>query len=154
MKLLNSRDVSEEVRGIQSATHRIPSGNVGQLFTPRIFPLIVVAFGLFMFQQLSGVNIFFTYSTSIFEQAGFTQSASYLSTFGLGAVNVLATIAFIGMIDRVGRRNLLLIGFAGAIGCLLLLAFLLNTGNTSLLLVIACFAYVVFFGIGLGPIPI
>ncbi|UBF27993.1 sugar porter family MFS transporter [Kovacikia minuta CCNUW1] len=153
MKLLNKQNVSSEVREIQNSTNRVTTGSFGQLFTPRIFPLVIVAFGLFVFQQLSGVNVFFTYSTSIFEKAGLPQSASYLSTFGLGAVNVLATLLSMWVIDRIGRRSLLLIGFAGAVACLLSLGYLLNTNNTSFLLVIACFAYVTFFAVGLGPTP-
>jgi sugar porter (SP) family MFS transporter len=153
MKLLNKQNVAAEVREIQSSTNRVSSGNFGQLFTPRILPLVIVALGLFLFQQLSGVNVFFTYSTSIFEKAGLPQTASYLSTFGLGAVNVLATLLSMWILDKVGRRSLLLVGFGGAIACLLLLGFLLNTNNTSFLLVIACFAYVIFFAVGLGPTP-
>lgn len=152
-KLLNRRDVSEEVEEIKVSLKNTPTANINQLFTKRLFPLLIVSFGLFIFQQLSGVNVFFTYSTSIFSRAGLGQSASYLSTFGLGVVNVLATLLSMAVIDKVGRRSLLLLGFAGAAICLAILGYLLNSGNTSFLLIVICFVYVVFFALGLGPTP-
>jgi len=145
--------MSEDVADIRDSMQRSGSGGLDQLFSRRILPLVIVSFGLFVFQQLSGVNVFFTYSTSIFEKAGLDQSASYLSTFGLGAVNVMATLLSMYVIDKLGRRSLLLIGFAGVISCLLILGWLLNSGNTSFLLIATCFAYVLFFAIGLGPTP-
>jgi sugar porter (SP) family MFS transporter len=78
------------------------------------FP-ILLAFLLAFFNQLSGINAFLYYAPRIFQAAGLDQSASLLSSVGIGVTNLLFTLLGVYLIDRLGRRTLLYFGSAGYI---------------------------------------
>ena len=74
---------------------------------------ILLAFFVAFFNQLSGCNAVNYFAPRIFSLAGFARDAQFLATFGLGLLNFAATFAGVGLIDRLGRRRLLLLGGAG-----------------------------------------
>lgn len=74
---------------------------------------ILLAVSIAAFNQLSGINAILYYSKRIFESAGFGQSASLLNSVGLGAVNLVFTMAALAVIDRLGRRKLMIAGSLG-----------------------------------------
>src|SRR5262249_58176882 len=96
------------------------------------------------------------WARGILEAAGLSSaSAAILATAGVGVVNVALTLVAIWLIDRVGRRGLLLTGLAGMGICLLLLAlgFLLGGGPAlGWITALSLAAYVGFFAVGLGPV--
>jgi MFS transporter, SP family, galactose:H+ symporter len=80
-------------------------------------------------------------------------SMAILATLPIGLMNVLVGIAVIPLLDRVGRRRLLLISIAGMFFCLLLLSYSMGAPHISRYLVVGAFlAYLAFFEIGLGPV--
>src|SRR5690606_16328304 len=85
------------------------------------FPL-TLAFLIAFFNQLSGINAFLYYAPRIFEIAGLEQDASLLSSIGVGVVNLIFTLIGGFLIDRVGRKQLMLVGSYGYIVSLLLVA--------------------------------
>src|SRR5690606_14006337 len=85
------------------------------------FPL-TLAFLIAFFNQLSGINAFLYYAPRIFEIAGLEQDASLLSSIGVGVVNLIFTLIGVFLIDRVGRKQLMLVGSYGYIVSLLLVA--------------------------------
>lgn len=85
------------------------------------FPL-TLAFLIAFFNQLSGINAFLYYAPRIFEIAGLEQDASLLSSIGVGMVNLIFTLIGVFLIDRVGRKQLMLVGSYGYIVSLLLVA--------------------------------
>jgi SP family galactose:H+ symporter-like MFS transporter len=117
---------------------------------------LIVGIGLAVFQQVTGINTVIYFAPQIFQPSGLSSaSAAILATAGIGVVNVVMTLVAIWLIDRVGRRVLLLTGIAG-MGvslCVLAVAFLLGTGPALGWLTAASLAaYVGFFAIGLGPV--
>jgi SP family galactose:H+ symporter-like MFS transporter len=117
---------------------------------------LIVGIGLAVFQQVTGINTVIYFAPVIFQASGLSSaSAAILATAGVGVVNVLMTVVAIWMVDRVGRRVLLLAGLAG-MGlslCVLGLGFLLGTGSALGWLTAASLAtYVGSFAIGLGPV--
>lgn len=76
---------------------------------------LVLAFFMAFFNQMSGINAFLYYAPRIFELAGLGTSASFLSSVGVGGVNLVFTLLGIALIDRHGRRTLMLIGSVGYI---------------------------------------
>ncbi len=85
------------------------------------FPLIL-AFLIAFFNQMSGINAFLYYAPRIFEISGLEQDASLLSSIGVGVVNLIFTLIGVFLIDRVGRKQLMLVGSLGYIVSLLLVA--------------------------------
>ncbi len=158
--------VLERVRSPQEAAaemESIESHNPGQeagwteLFRPEYRPALVVGVGLAIFQQITGINTIIYYAPTIFQLAGFSSAAqSILATAGVGLVNVLLTILSLRLLDRVGRRPLLLVGVAGMIASLAILGavFLLGAHSAQLgwLAVGSVMLYVGSFAISLGPI--
>jgi sugar porter (SP) family MFS transporter len=126
------------------------------LLAPRLRPALIVGVGLAAFQQITGINTVIYFAPQIFQAAGLSSaSVAILATAGVGVVNVALTVAAMWLVDRVGRRPLLLWSLAGMAVSLAALAagFAFGaTGSLALLTVISLCAYVAFFAIGLGPI--
>jgi SP family galactose:H+ symporter-like MFS transporter len=117
---------------------------------------MIVGIGLAVFQQVTGINTVIYFAPTIFQAAGLSSaSAAILATAGIGVINVVMTAVAIWLVDRVGRRPLLLCGLGG-MGvslCLLALCFTLGSGPALGYLTAASLAaYIGCFAIGLGPV--
>ncbi|KAH0540961.1 hypothetical protein KQX54_020680 [Cotesia glomerata] len=121
---------------------------------------LLIAFGLMFFQQLSGVNAIIFYSGSIFETAGSTLDSS-VATIIVGTMQVVAVFVSTLIVDRLGRRMLLLISSVAMCFTTLVLGvyFNMKIHNTSgvdsigwLPLVSICL-FIILFSLGFGPIP-
>lgn len=125
------------------------------LFTPSVMKLLLIGIGLCIFQQITGINGVVFFAPTIFAKAGFTShSTAVFATVGIGVVNVLATVIALKLLDRAGRRLLLLVGLIGMAVSLLLvaLAFSFNAMRLDLIAVIGLMSYVAFFAMSIGPI--
>ncbi len=126
------------------------------LLAPRLRPALIIGVGLAMFQQITGINTVIYFAPQIFQAAGLSSaSVSILATAGVGAVNVALTLVSIWLIDRAGRRALLLWSLGGMAVTLLILAggFAFGaSGATAWITVLSVAAYVAFFAVGLGPV--
>jgi sugar porter (SP) family MFS transporter len=126
------------------------------LLEPTIRPALIVGAGLFFLQQLSGINAVIYYAPEIFKRAGFGSSETQtLATVGVGLVNFLTTILAMYLIDKIGRRPLLVLGFVGTGVTMLLIAFaLINpTLVPTWVVIVALLLYIASFAISLGPLP-
>ena len=92
------------------------------LFVPRFRTPVLFAFLIAFFNQVSGINFVIYYAPRIFEAAGFSESLGLLSTVGIGLVNLVVTMLGVFLIDRAGRRTLLIIGSVGYIFSLVMLS--------------------------------
>ena len=158
------RGSSETARQIEAELDKIEADLAGEergagrvsLADPSLRLPLVVGVGLAIFQQVTGINTVIYFAPTIFQAAGLSSaSASILATAGVGAVNVALTLVAIRLIDRVGRRVLLLVGLAGMAASLVVLGagFLLGAGGALGWLTAASLtAYVGFFAVGLGPV--
>jgi sugar porter (SP) family MFS transporter len=126
------------------------------LLAPALRRPLVIGIGLAMFQQITGINTVIYFAPQIFQAAGVgSNAASILATAGVGAVNVLLTLVAIWLIDRAGRRALLLWSLGGMAASLLALAggFAFGAhGNLGWLTEVSLAVYVAFFAVGLGPV--
>src|SRR6202790_2676579 len=153
-----TQDVGAELQEIESSlAHADERGRLADLLAPSIRPALVVGIGLAIFQQVTGINTVIYYAPLIIQSAGISSaSGAILATAGIGVVNVLMTIIAMWLIDRVGRRPLLLVGIAGMVVTLGLLgfAFQMSTQSGAIVwvAVISMMAYVASFAISLGPI--
>jgi len=128
---------------------------VRELFTPRLRGALIVGVGLAVFQQFVGVNTVIYYAPTIFQQAGFSSASSaILATSVVGIVNVLATIVAILLVDRLGRRRLLLGGSIIMVVALVMLGIIFahNSGHIGGLTLIALIVYILAFALSFGPV--
>lgn len=113
---------------------------------------LILALGLAILQQLSGINAVLYYAPSILEKAGFAKNAPLAGAIFVGGVNFLATFPSLVLTDRWGRRPLLLFGFAGTALCLFVLFAIFFWGGASPLWTLAVIlGYILFFAVSLGP---
>jgi sugar porter (SP) family MFS transporter len=148
--------VDAELREIKKSEQQ-QTGEWTELLAPLVRPALIVGIGLAIFQQVTGINTVIYYAPTIFQFAGFASAAvAILATVGVGIMNMLMTIVAIRLVDRVGRRPLLLIGLAGMVLSLgvLGLAFLLPNLSSALgwIAVGSLALYVGSFAVGLGPV--
>jgi len=127
-----------------------------ELLQPWVRPMLLVGVGLAVFSQITGINTIIYFAPSTFQATGFGASASILATAGVGVVLVVGTILAIMFIDRLGRRSMLLIAFAGmgvSLGLMGLAYLLPNLSGVVGWLAIACVTvYIAFFSFGLGAV--
>lgn len=86
---------------------------LSQLFSPLLLPILMIGIGLAIFQQIIGTNTIIYYTPTILLDSGFGASSAIAGTIGIGIINVLFTLIGTILIDKIGRKNLLLIGNVG-----------------------------------------
>ena len=128
-----------------------------ELFSPKVKAALLVGVILSTLQQLSGINIIIYFAPKIFSLTGFDDATTrIMATVGLGTVNVLMTIVALKYIDLMGRRKLLMIGFAGCALSLIGITFTAQilTGIWPMVSAALIMVYIAAFAVSLGPIPI
>jgi len=132
LKIINPLNFNEELTSIRnSKLDSSPRRNAESLFTAQYKKPVILAMLFAFFNQVSGINAIIYYAPRIFEMAGLGAHSSLLSTLGIGMVNFIFTLLAINIIDKVGRKVLMLIGSTGLIVSLLLVAITFYSGNFS-----------------------
>ena len=99
--------IEEIQRGIAKKEAK---GTFSDLFSSRMKTIMIIALGIAFFQQITGINAVFYYAPTIFEQAGGSTNSSFLQAIVVGLTNLVFTLVAIRLIDRLGRKPLLIIG--------------------------------------------
>lgn len=118
-------------------------------------PTLIIGCTFAILQQFIGINAVIFYASPILAKAGFGESAAILGSVGIGTVNVLVTIAAIFIVDKIDRKKLLIIGNAGMVASLVIMAILIWTVGlaSSSWIIIGCLSlFIVFFGMSWGPV--
>ncbi|KAL7117326.1 hypothetical protein ACP275_03G064800 [Erythranthe tilingii] len=158
-------DISIEVNEIKrsvASTSKRAAIRFADLKMRRYWLPLMIGNGLLVLQQLSGTNGVIFYSTTIFESAGI--SSSNAATFGVGAIQVIATAVSTWLVDKTGRRILLIVSSSGMSVSLLLVAvsFFVKGmvdedsswyGILGILSVVGVVCLIISFSLGMGPIP-
>ena len=113
---------------------------------------IVLAVGLAVFNQLSGINAILYYLGDIFAAAGFSSWSADLQSVVIGAANLVATLVGLALIDRLGRRTLLLIGSVGTAAALLGVTLIMATGQGRGWLLPLLVLFIAFFAVSQGAV--
>lgn len=156
MRLREPAQAERELKEIRSGTAG-QKGHWSELFDSKMRPAMIVGIGLAVAQQVTGINTVIYYAPTIFGYAGLTSSSgAILASVGVGVINVVFTLVAMQLIDRVGRRPLLLVSLAGmAVGLAVLgLAFALPqlSGALGWIAIGSLMVYVGSFAVGLGPV--
>jgi sugar porter (SP) family MFS transporter len=152
LKMMGSPDSEAELREIMDSIHLERGMAAEPLFKRRYRLPIFLAITIGLFNQLSGINAILYYSNFIFAAAGFSQLSGALQTVLIGLMNLLATFLGMSLIDKLGRRTLLLIGAVGMTLCLAGVAAIFYTNTHLNALVWLLVAYIFFFAISQGAV--
>lgn len=152
-RVIGPEAAEEELREIRE-TIAEESGSLRELFETRLRKPMVIALFLAVFQQITGINTVIYYGSLIFKEqvGGQSDSAAIGANVIIGTVNFFATILALWIIDRVGRKPLMMVASAGMAVALFVLGLLFQIDPPPALLILAVImVYVGSFGVGLGP---
>ena len=157
LELLDTPNSEAELADILESLHMERSQQNAALFQRlggrlRYGKPIFLAITIGAFNQLSGINAILYYLNDIFAAAGFDRISSNLQAVAIGAMNLVATLLGMALIDRVGRKLLLMIGAIGTAICLACVSAIFFTHKHQALLVWALVAYIAFFAISQGAV--
>ncbi|KAJ0692366.1 putative major facilitator, sugar transporter, major facilitator superfamily [Helianthus annuus] len=156
-KLYGKNRVTELMEDLSASAQGSEEQDAGwfDLFSSRYFKVVSVGAALFLFQQLAGINAVVYYSTSVFRSAGVTSDVAASAL--VGAANVFGTIVASSLMDKKGRKSLLITSFTGMAASMLLLSLSFTwkilTPYSGPLAVIGTVLYVLSFSLGAGPVP-
>jgi SP family sugar:H+ symporter-like MFS transporter len=158
----------DEIRATFSADHRprlsdikVPAGSHGFLGVRKV---VWAGIMLAAFQQFVGINVIFYYGATLWQLAGFTEDQSLQINIVSGAVSIAACFITMAVIDRIGRKPLLLIGSAGMAVTLFVMVYAFSHGSLDpagklvlsrdlgIIAVVAANLYVIFFNVSWGPV--
>ena len=131
---------------------------LSQFFTRRYFKVIALAFFIAMFNQPSGINAILYYAPEVMKQAGADDNAALLMSVGVGLMNLIATMAALTVIDRIGRRSLMIVGSIGylvSMGFLTAVMFMFQghfNSTSSTLVLIGLLVFIAAHAFGQGSV--
>ena len=128
-------------------------GRLAELFTPTYRKPLVIAVGLAIFAQFSGINAIMYYAPEIFKLTGGSRDTAFQSSVWVGAINLLFTFVAIGLVDRAGRKPLLVVGTVVQTLSLLMVGWMFYSGSTGASVLICILAFVAAFAMAMGPVP-
>ena len=154
----------EDIRSTLEEKQQPQLADVIQKATGKIHPLVWVGVGLASLQQFTGINVVFYYGGTLWQAAGFTEASALLTNVVNGSINVLFTFVAIALVDRVGRKPLLLVGSLGQAFMLGIMAVTFSMagqagsgelqmgGTQGMIALLAANGYIAFFAFSWGPI--
>lgn len=147
--------VGDELAELRTEAQGKENVSLVTLVTTKSFrrPLIIANM-MMLAQQLTGINAVMFYSTNVFKTAGLTFEHAQEATIGLGAANFVMAILTVFIMDKAGRKVLMLAGMSGmVVSMLLLFTCLMIEWMNPVLSVFSLIFYIVFFAVGPGPVP-
>lgn len=152
LRIHGEEEAKKEVLDIKKSFQQ-ENGSLKQLFSPGLRMALIIGVSLAVLQQVTGINAVMYYAPEIFKTMGAGTNASLVQTILIGFVNFVFTIVAIWLIDKVGRKALLLVGSSMMTICLAVIGIAFHTGHTSgPLVLIFLLMYVASFAVSLGPV--
>ncbi|WP_010149461.1 sugar porter family MFS transporter [Serinicoccus profundi] len=158
------RGIGERISEIQRTVRREAKASLQDLMKSGggLLPIVWIGIGLSVFQQFVGINVIFYYSSTLWQAVGFTEEDALTQTVITSVTNIVVTIVAIALIDKIGRRVLLLIGSGGMFLTLGTMAWIFANApvvdggpqlsdSQGVVALIAANGFVVFFGMSWGP---
>ncbi len=152
LQTIGEEDVEGELQGIITSIDADHGHQNEPLFQHKYRFPIFLAITVGMFNQLSGINAILYYLNDIFAKAGFSKVSGDLQSVFIGCANLAATMLAMSIIDKVGRRTLLLIGSVGCAICLAGVAGIFLTSSYESLLVWLLVGFIGFFAFSQGAV--
>lgn len=152
-----------EIKTSIAADHAPRLSDLLDRHSGKIRPIVWTGIGLAVFQQLVGINVVFYYGAVLWQAVGFSESDALKINILSGSISIAACLAAIALIDRIGRKPLLLVGSVGMAITLAAMAFAFQSGSfvdgslvlsdsAGVVALVAANAYVAFFNFSWGPV--
>jgi SP family xylose:H+ symportor-like MFS transporter len=129
-----------------------PLGGLHALLAPSVRKILGIGIALAVLQQWSGINVIFNYAEDIYRNAGYGISGILFNIIITGTINLVFTLLALGLVDRVGRRGLMLFGAAGIGISHLLLGFTYRAGIKGLPILLLTLCTIGFYALSLAPV--
>jgi MFS transporter, SP family, arabinose:H+ symporter len=152
LQMTGEENYEKELQEIVQSIHLERRQAEEKLFSRKYRLPIFLAVSIGMFNQLSGINAILYYLNDIFAHAGFNKVSGSLQAVAVGGTNLLFTIIAMAVIDKIGRKTLLLIGSVGTAACLAGVAIIFITASHQALLLWLLIGYIAFFGFSQGAV--
>jgi len=152
LKQLGDSEEQEDLRQIVASIDAEHAGATQRLFSWKFRFPVLLAILVAMFNQLAGINSILYYLNDIFGRAGFTKISGDRQSVVIGATNLLFTTLAMLVIDKLGRKTMLLIGSVGTCVCLATVALVFHTGKHQGLLIWPLIGYIAFFAFSQGAV--
>ena len=152
LQLMGAEDPDREMREIVESIHLERAQKSESLWSRKYRFPIFLAITIGMFNQLAGINAILYYLNDIFSAAGYTKVSGELGPVAVGAMNLAATLLAMTVINKLGRKTLLLIGSVGLTACLSALAAIFLTQSHQSYLLLILISYIAFFAISQGAV--
>jgi MFS transporter, SP family, xylose:H+ symportor len=105
--------------------------NYRHVFAKAVLPAVIIGIGLAVFQQFCGINVVFNYTTNIFKSIGASSSEQLLQAVYISIANLIFTLVAMSLVDKWGRRPLMLIGAGGLAVLYVVIGYILHIGSGS-----------------------
>ncbi len=151
LRITGEENYEQELQDIVASVDADHSAGDSLFSSKYRFP-IFLAVSIAMFNQLSGINAILYYLNQIFAQAGFNKVSSDLQAVAIGATNLIFTMIAMTLIDRIGRKKLLLTGAVGTALCLAGVAYVFLSHSHENILVALLVCYIAFFAFSQGAV--
>jgi MFS transporter, SP family, arabinose:H+ symporter len=152
LQLIGEENYEQRLREIVDSVAQAKSGGKEALFQRRYAFPIFLAISIGAFNQLSGINAILYYLNDIFARAGFGKVSGNLQAVAIGATNLVFTMLAMSVIDKVGRKRLLLIGSIGTAACLAGVSAIFSMHQHEDMLVWLLIGYIAFFAVSQGAV--
>jgi len=146
-------DIDAEISTIvESNQHEMAAGSSSTFLNAKNKKIIGLAFFIAFFNQLSGINFILYYAPEILTKIGLDKADSLLNSIAIGGTNLIFTFAGLYLIDRLGRKTLLLIGSIGYIVSLSMVAYAFKTGASPVFLMTFLLLFIASHAVGQGAV--
>ncbi len=153
MEEIGAENAATEIAAIiESNKHEAVTGNTTQFFSPKHNKIIWLAFLIAFFNQLSGINFILYYAPEILTRIGLGAKESLLNSIAIGGTNLIFTFVGLYLIDRLGRKTLMIIGSFGYIISLAMVAYAFKTGASPTFLMLFLLLFIASHAIGQGAV--
>ncbi|NMP81146.1 sugar porter family MFS transporter [Pseudoalteromonas arctica] len=164
---ISDDNADKQISDVKRSLHSDTKPSIRDLFidgSKKVHPIVWVGVALSVFQQFVGINVVFYYGSELWQAAGFDESQSLFINVLAGTTNIVSTFIAIALVDKVGRKPLLLVGSIGMFISLSALTYIFGSAgldeagklalsdNMGTFALIMANLFVVFFGLSWGPI--
>lgn len=152
LRLMGSENPQQELETIQASLHSEQTEKPVALFQRSLRLPIFLAITIGLFNQMSGINAVLYYTNDIFAAAGLSRLSTFSQSIYIGLANLVGTVVGMLLIDKIGRKTLLLVGAVGTFVCLLLTAVIFHSGVHQERVVWLLVAFICLFAMSQGAV--